>query len=389
MPTRLYLRNEASGQPGAPAATATTDSDAGHVGAQRLVCMTMSKTNGAAQVERTWDAGVVPDAHCDLMALFISPALAAQTLVAGTRFTHAGAWRSGPLKGGSFIYLWRPGVGRIATLFGADSERLTNDWGPTAEWPAEESWFVGMADALGEDIEVQLRDRIVLEAWLNFAWENADEQSLQGLYWEGADESKEHGDLVSDAAAYLEYSGDLILGEDIVALDPDNILIGTRELLVDDGNVGALIGGTRLEIEEAEIEQQPDKQAAPERLDVTARRLSLVCQIEAATLQNLAIAWGLPPGSVTVGEDGTITLIAGNPGARPIHEVIARGKGPGTHSTRTIRIPRATIIKPTGHAYSKREATAYEVHFLALADPTKQDQMLMEVSDDGEVFEFQ
>jgi len=387
MSSRLYLRETPASQPGAPIGTATTDTDAGHVGSQRLVCMTMSKTKGAAQVERAWNYGIAGPAHCDLVALYISPALAGQTLAAGERFTHGGGWRSGLIKGGSFIYLWRPGVGWIATLFGDDPNRRTNDWGPTWEWPEQESWFVGACDSLGQDIEVRLRDRIVLEAWLNFAWEDADERNKYGLYWNGTDDSKSHGDLISDAAAYLEYSGDLILAQE-ASMNSANILVGARDLQVDGANVGALDGGASVTYEPTHIEHTVDQRMGVQRVDKVAERMTVTANLKEATLENLRIAWGQPASALSTAGDKT-TLHVGGDDAVTEHVLVLTGKAPGTTRTRTITCHKAVAIETSAHSYTKEGATVYPVTFVLVEDASKGAGFkYMTIEDDEGQFQF-
>ena len=187
MPSRLYLRNEAATQPGAPIGTATLDADAGHVGAQRLVCLSMSRAKGAGQTIRTWNWGLGGPPHGDLVGLFLSPALAAQTLEAGQHFTVAAALKGNAPPGQpgesylrAFAYLWRPGQGWVATVSAADASSRHGVTGGSDIGP-DETWRILELPALAADIAVRQRDRIALELW---CWFNFTNPSETGSYAE-------------------------------------------------------------------------------------------------------------------------------------------------------------------------------------------------------------
>jgi len=143
MATRLYLRSQIVEQQGRPDGTATVDADQGHAGAARLACLSMSKVRGTPPTTAVCTCVAHPADTQDLMRIFMSPALAAQTLAAGAGFTCAGSYDqcvSGD-GGGDFenarlrfyAYLWRPGVGWVCSLFGDATGRTGyNDPAPVA-----------------------------------------------------------------------------------------------------------------------------------------------------------------------------------------------------------------------------------------------------------------
>jgi hypothetical protein len=371
-------------------------SDVGTAGAERLICLTMSRAKGAADVAAAWvEAGTYPEDALDLLRLYMSPPLAAQTIPAGTTFCHAvgvhGSADEDALRLHGFIYLWRPGVGFVARLLAEPEGRTgacTPDQGTASG--ATPIWRLFGYVALTEDVEVRLRDRIVFEAWSHYISDDPSAGASFSLHVDGTDDSQEEGYVwvTPDCASYLESSQDLVFADDLPAIDPDNLLVGPRELLVDGSNVGGVIGGTSLEIEETVVEQRPDRQMGPERVDVTGRALILVLHIEEATLENLRIAWGLPASALRI-EDGITYLDLGEQTERPVHSLEVRGRAPGVAMTRVITVWRASIREAVGHDYSRRDATVYEARFLALNTPTRASaQRYMEIRDEPGAFEF-
>jgi len=394
---RLYLRDIASELVTAPAASATEDEDEGHAGDARLVCLTSSRSKGAAAVPADAVCAAHPGGALDMLRIFLSPALAGQTLEAGEQFTLAGSFDScfGEGQGGGeyeevylrvFAYLWRPGLGYVCSLFGNGTSRSgIND--PNPQWvePFGPTWQIVALPVLTADVEVSLRDRIVVEVWFERTVTTTTQArfAFNGTKDDYADGENTQG---TSAGSYIAFSTDLAFAP--LGIDPDNLLVGARELLVDGLNVGAVVGGTRLEILEQAVEQQPDMQISPERVDVIGRRLVLVCQMEEPTIENLCLAWGLPAEAVEIDGDA-VRLAVGAQTERRAHEVVVRGNAPGEDYTRTIRLRRATIIAPSGHFYSRQDATTFAVRFLALAEPGAAEQIFVEVWDEPGRFEFE
>jgi hypothetical protein len=393
MSSRLYLRNAAASQTGAPIGTATTDADAGHVGAQRLVCLTMSSAKGAGQIQRTWNYGTGGPVHYDLVGLFLSPALVAQTLEAGQRFTVAAGLKGNAAPGTpgqyylrAFAYLWRPGVGWVATVSASDAASRAGVNGG-CDIGSDEIWRVLQFDALAESIEVRDRDRIALELWCRFNLTDAAETNNYAEFWGGADDTKTDGEPVADAASYLEYSGDLIWAEE-VTMNSANILVGARDLQVDGENVGALDGGATVRYEPTHIEHTVDQRMGIQRVDKIAERMTVTANLKEATLENLRIAWGQPAAAL-VTEGTKTTLNIGGDDAVTEHALILTGKAPGTNRTRTITCHKAVAIETSAHSYSKDGATVYPVTFVLVEDATKDEGFkYMTIEDDEGQFSF-
>jgi hypothetical protein len=373
MPTRLYLRNTAATQAGRPVGTATTDEDLGHLGVARLICLIMSRAKGNANYNvNLLPNAVTPHAGGDscLIRMFLSPALAGQTLAAGETFTHAVGFNTG---GGEienycrgFVYLWRPGVGYVATLFGDAASRTGVNDGSEGDPGTIPIWRVKYYDALTGDVEVRLRDRIVFEAWHHVTAETAGHPTY--FHYNGSDDAHEDGESVdpADCASYLEYSGDLVLAGE-VSMNSANILVGARDLQVDGANVGALDGGVTVTYEPTHVEHTVDQRMGVQRVDRVAERMTISANLKEATLENLRIAWGLP--SYALSTSGTATVLnVGGEEAVTEHTLVLTGKAPGADRTRSITCHKAVAIDTSAHSYTKEDATIYPVTFVLVED---------------------
>jgi len=396
MPSRLYLRNIPASQPGAPIGTATTDEDYGHVGASRLVCLTISKTKGNADVDVNYAGyGAHPGGveTFDLMRLYISPALAAQTLTAGQHFTVAGAFTAaGPDVNWSlrtFVYLWRPGIGYVTTLFSDGTSRNgVTDGDEGSNWPSA-VWRSQNHAALSGDVEVRLRDRIVVEVWGRNYWDDPITQHVLHWHYNGNHDEYDDGDYLAtpDAASYLEYSGDLILAQE-ATMNSANILVGARDLQVDGADVGALDGGATVTYEPTHIEHAVDQRMGVQRVDKIAERMTITAHLKEATLENLRIAWGQPASALSTSGTKT-TLNVGGEEAVTEHLLVLTGKAPGTNRTRAITCHKAVAIETSAHSYTKEGATVYPVTFVLVEDPTQDEGFkYMTIEDDEGQFRF-
>ena len=395
MATRLYLRADISNQAGRPVGTATTDEDWGHAGVARLICRTMSAAKGGANVAAAAvspKGPIIPAGSNELLRLFISPALAAQTLAVGERFSHCVGFQENGIpvtwRFRGFAYLWRPGVGYIATLFGDGTSRTGVDDGWQVGEIQKTVWRASDYAALTLDIEVRLRDRIVFEAWGH----SADECDIlwMALQHNGLADAWSDGDIVDppDCASFLEYSDELLFAQ---ALSPDaaNILVGARDLQVDGANVGALDGGVTVTYEPAHIEHYVDQRAGVQRVDKVAERMTITANLKEATLENLRIAWGQPTGALSA-EGAKEILHVGGEDAVAEHMLVLTGKAPGVERTRTITCHRAVAVGASAHSYSKDGATVYPVTFVLVEDASKeQGHKYVTIEDDEGQFQFE
>ena len=229
---KLYLRHDVSTQAGGPSAPiATGPADQGHVGAQRNTCLTMTEEMGPSAESRIWAVEGLQQIHLDFAAVFLSVPLAAQTFRAGGHFTIASSIKgmAGEESFGQFwlhalIYLWRPGVGWVASLSNAAAvSKGTQRAGQ--DFDQDPTWRVHDCNPLAADIEVRRGDRLVVELWHEFAIPNSDE-SMGGRYahyWGGTQTGGDL-DIVPDPASYVAYTDPIDVDDE----EDDAITVYTR-----------------------------------------------------------------------------------------------------------------------------------------------------------------
>jgi hypothetical protein len=374
MTTRLYLRNQLSTVIGRPSSSeATGETDRGSVGVNRFFALQALATKGAAQHEEEWFESAHPSGDWDsLVRIWLSSAIQRQaTLEAGCVFTVAAAIRGNSVENPGFgearffIYLWRPGVGYVATLSAAAANARTATWTVTRTYDALETFFVVACPALGADIEAYPSDRIVVEAYFHF---HVDEAGGSGdnyyrMYWDGMDDGKTTGQAVADAASYVECSQTLELE---ATMDDKNILVGARDVEVDDVNLGALDGGVEHRHTRTLIEHEVDQRLGIVGADVISERHEVTLHCKEATLENLRIAMAQPASALSLS-----TLSFGSNRTVSEHVVNLFGKAPGTGKTRKVHLNRAVVINSGSHSYLRGAATILDMTFLCLEDLTQ------------------
>jgi len=132
--------------------------------------------------------------HYDPWGSYVSYPLAEQILPRGTTCDVGGCEDALATQGltlCAFVYIWRPGVGRVATLSSANYDSTTLlEGSPQDSAGTEYIWAEANGAALADDIHIQEGDRIVVELWgkydhsgaatLNFAGGEKDEQYTKG-----------------------------------------------------------------------------------------------------------------------------------------------------------------------------------------------------------------
>ena len=149
-----------------------------------------------------------------------------------------------------------------------------------------------------------------------------------------------------------------------------NILVGARDLQVDDANVGALDGGATVTYEPTHIEHTVDQRMGVQRVDKIAERMTITAHLKEATLENLRIAWGQPTSALSIAGEKT-SLHVGGDDAVTEHLLVLTGKAPGADRTRTVTCHKAVAIETSAHSYAKDGATVYPVTFVLVEDATK------------------
>ena len=385
MGTRLYLRNSASGATGRPTdSEAIVHVDRGSVGAARFTCLVASRGKGGpcgGQYEEAWIETAVSgppwlDFESYLRTWLSGRRFAAdQALSAGSHFAIGAAFRANlPTNPGYgelrfFIYLWRPGVGYVATLsHGYAGERMLTTTA-TRNDDALETWFLVECPALYDDVQALKGDRIACEVWAHF---HVDEAGASGTgtyraYWDGADDSKADGETLTSAAAYVEYSDTLQLEDE---MEYTNILVGARDIEVDGVNVGALDGGVEYAYNATLVEHEVDQRLGIVGADKIKERVTVKCRMKEATLESVRIAMAQPSWALSDTAD-IDTLNFGGERNLPTHYVSITGKAPGaTDRTRTLYLRKVAVIDSGSHSYTKDGAVVIEVTFLCLETDT-------------------
>lgn len=202
MATKWYFRdtNASTG----PTGELSTDTDNfTSVPADKNTPKDMSATIGAGQ---TSSAGLYNNAGATkltMVRMFVSPALAAQTLSGGLTYTIGFGRKESNTSMNMFlryfVYVWRSG--NVKTIIVPTSD-------PTEEGILESGCVHDFTGEAG-DYSLQDEDRIVLEAWFDLQNTKSTDYTAT-LYYDGTTDVLENT-TTSDAAAYISINSDLIL----------------------------------------------------------------------------------------------------------------------------------------------------------------------------------
>jgi hypothetical protein len=164
MATKYYLRDAA--QTGlSPDVTAkqSSDTDVGAV-TGKTTPRQMNASAGVGQVDTSWTDTGNDTNRFAWYRTFLTPGLAAQTLLSGTVLSVGFAdfvdllTKVNSSSSRAFIWLWRPGTGYVSTLAGPTSRGVNM----TDVSEKGRVWNVG---TLGTNVALTAQDRIAVEAW--------------------------------------------------------------------------------------------------------------------------------------------------------------------------------------------------------------------------------
>jgi len=197
MATKWYLRSSAAAA--GPTGELSTDTDSfSTVPTSKNTPLDMTVAKGAAQtsVAGVYNSGATP--LYSMMRMFVSPALAAQTLTGGAaNYTFAMAGTESNtnmnLYPRYFMYVWRSGSGNVKTIVAPVSE--------ATELPVAETGRVQTATGAAGDFSIELNDRIVLEWWWDIQNTKTTNYTATG-YFEGTTDPVDATET-SDAASYV------------------------------------------------------------------------------------------------------------------------------------------------------------------------------------------
>jgi hypothetical protein len=148
-----------------------------------------------------------------------------------------------------------------------------------------------------------------------------------------------------------------------------NIIVGAGTLKVGQygsttTDVGATRDGVEIIVERDYHDTQVDQILATIAKTETNRKITIKTNLLEATLANLAIAWGYPPGAVS---SGTFSL--GIPSATEEKKIEFVGKAPNG-ATRTATFWRCVAVSAGGVKYVKDGEVVIPVEFEVLYDPS-------------------
>lgn len=385
MATRLYLHNLVSDVVGRPTDTATVgEGDLAHAGIDRLICKQATQGKGEAQYELEWTEPYpdpAEDHHCLLGIWLCPPWTKAQTILEGAVFDVAAALEAnlpdnpGFLELRVFAYLWRPGVGWVATLTQASASDRSLVETATRVNDAIETFFVTDCSALGANVEAMTRDRIAVELWAHF---HVDEGGAGGpaayrAYWDGTDDSKADGETIASAASYVNCSQTLTLESE---MDTANFVIGGRDLEVNDVNVGALTGEVVATYTQEVVIAKVNQRLGAVKADKVSHELIFRATLMETTLENLRIATNLAAANLSTGTSlsdlriGNLANSGTNLAGTKI-EIIGTAPGSDGLSKRTFAMHKGIVRGDVTQSMTKEGYLSYSVEFYALEDPTQ------------------
>jgi|GEM_PF-5765508 len=156
-----------------------------------------------------------------------------------------------------------------------------------------------------------------------------------------------------------------------MAITATNILVGERDIEIDGVNIGALEGGVQMLYERENVLHRVDQRMGIIGVDKVDETIRCKFTLKEATLENLRIAMTQPSYQLSIAGDKTTLNFGSQRNMPAAHAVTISGKAPGTDKTRTIYLRKCIVEEGGTHAYTKGEATVYEVTLICLVDTTQ------------------
>jgi hypothetical protein len=154
-----------------------------------------------------------------------------------------------------------------------------------------------------------------------------------------------------------------------------NIVVGEGQISIDGTDVGATQDGAEFAWEPDMVDIEVDQFGDAARVVQSMQKVSVKTNLAEATLENLAIVWGYPDGSISEG-GGEKTFEIGLHGVYPNeHELQITGNAPGSVAgdilPRVYTCHRAVSYSSSTHTLKRAENTAFPVDFRILPDPSQ------------------
>lgn len=160
-----------------------------------------------------------------------------------------------------------------------------------------------------------------------------------------------------------------------MAVTFENIVVGEGNLFVDGTNVGATQEGASISWEPDMVDIEVDQWGDAARIVQSKVSCSLSTTLAEATLENLALAWGLNVDDDLSEAGGEKTLNIPLYSVYPEeHTLVLVGNAPGSSASvtkvRTYTTHRAVQYSGSEHSLQRAENTAFPVDFRILPDPS-------------------
>lgn len=176
-----------------------------------------------------------------------------------------------------------------------------------------------------------------------------------------------------------------------MAVSIANILVGAGNLYVgpkgaahatlatDTYHVGATMDGVEVAYEPDYVDISVDQLKDAAIIYQNGYRVSVRTNVAEATLQILAVAWGLRGGlGITTATDVTGSTASGStyrllipiaPDAPVERSIVVKGRQPSSNKNRYYYGRRAISAEASSHSLRRGEATVFPISFRMLADP--------------------
>jgi len=155
---------------------------------------------------------------------------------------------------------------------------------------------------------------------------------------------------------------------DNVNVTVSQILQGSGQVTVDGVDIGAYQGGVRVEWSQTEAWVESEWALGPVDSEITGVRFRISTEFEEATLENLAIAWGLHSSSVLSGESSKTLDLTPAQRMREVGLIFQGMSATDRTKFRTFTIEKAVRVGSSQTTLNRGVKTTVPVSFECLLD---------------------